>query len=106
MSGHKPFNALTEGMSQERRKSIEARKVDLYEDMALRELRKAIGASQEQMGNALNVNQPAIARMERRNDIRIQSLRRMIEAMGGELEVKARFPDFEVTLTDYQEQRT
>ena len=105
MSGRKPFSALTEDMSQERRAKIEARKLDLREDMALRELRKAIGASQERLAEALDVNQPAIAKMERRNDIRIQSLRRMIEAMGGDLEVRAKFPDFEVTLSDYKEQQ-
>tara|TARA_B110000967_G_C18745576_1_gene490043 strand:- start:459 stop:590 length:132 start_codon:yes stop_codon:yes gene_type:complete len=39
--------------------------------------------------------------MERRADIRISSLRKMIEAMGGSLEIKAHFPQGDVTITNY-----
>ena len=39
--------------------------------------------------------------MERRSDLRIQSLRKLIEAMGGSLEIKAHFPQGAVTLTGY-----
>ena len=101
MSGRKPFNNLTKGFTQERRAKIEARKIELREKMALHVLRKAIGTSQEELARRLNVNQPAIAKMERRSDIRIQSLRRMIEAMGGTLEVSAKFQSGEVKITNY-----
>ena len=104
MSGRTPFNTLTENLSSERRARIEARKATLREEMALHELRKAIGTSQEELAEKLQVLQPAIAKLERRSDIRISSLRKLIEAMGGSLEIKAHFPQGDVTITNYAEQ--
>lgn len=101
MSGRNSFKKLTENISSERRAKIEARKIELREEMALHELRQAIGTSQETLADSLDVLQPAIAKMERRSDIRVSSLRRMIEAMGGSLEIKAHFPQGNVTLTNY-----
>ena len=66
MSERKAFSDLTKGISQERRAKIEAQKVELREEMALHDLRKAIGVSQEVVAHSLGVNQPAIAKMERR----------------------------------------
>ena len=103
MSGRTPFSKLTENLSPQRRARIEARKIELREDMALHELRKALGQSQEALAAKLDVNQPAITKMERRTDIRISSLKRMIEAMGGSLEIKAHFPQGDVTITNYSE---
>jgi len=101
MSGRNSFKKLTKDFSQERRTKIEARKIELREEMELHELRQAIGTSQEALAEGLDVLQPAIAKMERRPDIRISSLRRMVEAMGGSLEIKAHFPQGNVTLTNY-----
>lgn len=103
MTGRTPFSKLTENLSPQRRARIEARKIELREDMALHELRKALGQSQEALAAKLDVNQPAITKMERRTDIRISSLKRMIEAMGGSLEIKAHFPQGDVTITNYSE---
>ena len=101
MTGRNAFSNLTKDLSPERREAIDARKVVLREEMDLYELRQAIGISQEQLAEQLQVKQPAIAKMERRSDLRIQSLRKLIEAMGGSLEIKAHFPQGAVTLTGY-----
>ncbi|GAB4200723.1 MAG: hypothetical protein Tsb002_36980 [Wenzhouxiangellaceae bacterium] len=101
MSGRNKFTKLTENLSPERRGEIEERKFELREEMAMHELRQALGASQEILAKQLKVMQPAIAKMERRADIRISSLRKMIEAMGGSLEIKAHFPQGDVTITNY-----
>lgn len=101
MSGRKPFSNLTQNLSPDRRAQIEAKKGGLCEEMELYDLRRAIGTSQKAVAQSLGVNQPAIAKMERRSDIRIQSLRRMIEAMGGTLEISARFQNGKVRITNY-----
>ncbi|MBL4712294.1 MAG: XRE family transcriptional regulator [Gammaproteobacteria bacterium] len=103
MSSRNPFNKLTKDISPKRRAGIEARKIELREEMELNELRRAIGVSQEVLAEQLNVLQPAIAKLERRTDIRISSLRKMIEAMGGSLEIKAHFPQGDVTITNFTE---
>jgi len=101
MSGRKPFSNLTRDFDQGRRAKINTRKVELREEMALHDLRKAIGTSQEMVAHSLGVKQPAIAKLERRSDIRIQSLRRMIEAMGGTLEISARFQNCVIKISNY-----
>ena len=102
MTGRNKFSGLTENLSLERRVKIEMHKIDLREEMALHELRKVLDKSQADLAARLDVNQPAITKMEHRTDIRISSLKRMIEAMGGSLEIKACFPQGDVTITNYR----
>lgn len=49
---------------------------------------------------SLEVNQPAVAKMERRADMYVSNLRRFIEGMGGKLEIIAHFPEGSVTITN------
>ncbi|MBL4679927.1 MAG: helix-turn-helix transcriptional regulator [Pseudomonadales bacterium] len=101
MTGRNSFKKLTKDTSPKRRAYIEARKIEMREEMALHELRQAIGTSQKTLAEELNVLQPAVAKMERRSDIRISSLRKMVEAMGGSLVIKAHFAQGDVTITNY-----
>jgi transcriptional regulator with XRE-family HTH domain len=50
--------------------------------MTLAELRKARSLSQEDVAAALTVNQPAVAKLEKRGDMHVSNLRRYIEALG------------------------
>lgn len=59
--------------------------------------------SQKVIAELLNVQQPAIAKMEKRTDMYVSTLRSHIEAMGGQLEVIARFPDGAVRITNFTE---
>lgn len=45
------------------------------------------------LAEVLHIQQPAVAKLEKRTDMYLSTLRSHIEAMGGELEVVARFPD-------------
>ena len=72
-------------------------------EMPLHELRRARGLSQKMLAEALHVQQPSVAKLERRTDMYISSLRSHIEAMGGELEVIAKFPDGEVRINNFAE---
>jgi hypothetical protein len=46
----------------------------------------------------LGINQATISKLERRTDMYLSSLRRFVEAMGGELEITATFPDGRVRI--------
>jgi predicted transcriptional regulator len=48
--------------------------------------------TQEQLANVLGVKQAAVSKMERRTDMYISTLRGIIKAMGGQLEIRAVFP--------------
>jgi DNA-binding XRE family transcriptional regulator len=77
-----------------RRKKIADRAALLIaEEMTMRELRKARQITQVAMAKTLGVKQEQISRIERRTDLHISTLRRSIEAMGGELILMAKFPD-------------
>jgi hypothetical protein len=55
------------------------------------------------LAEALSIQQPAIAKMERRTDMYISTLRSHIEAMGGELEIIAKFPDGVVKINNFSQ---
>ena len=94
------FSALRSKMSEESQaKSTEKAQVMLAE-MPLQELRQARGLSQKMLAEALNIQQPAIAKLEKRTDMYLSTLRSHIEAMGGKLEIIASFPDGSVKITN------
>ena len=101
MSGRHPFSELTREFTPERRRRVDSMKSALRKDMALHELRRARSLSQQDLARKLNVNQPAIAKMERRTDVYLSSLRSYIEAAGGRLRIIAEFPDGEVAITNF-----
>jgi transcriptional regulator with XRE-family HTH domain len=75
-------------------------------EMPLQELRIANELSQVKLAEALHVNQAAISKLERRTDMYISTLRSYIKAMGGDLEVIARFPDGDVRISNFAEEPT
>ena len=63
------------------------------EYLTLRDLRKARQLTQVQLAETLEQNQAAIAKLEKRTDLHLSTLRRYIEAMGGRLDLVVSFPD-------------
>jgi DNA-binding XRE family transcriptional regulator len=77
-----------------RQKRISKRAATLIaEELTMRELRKARKITQTQLAKHLGIKQEQISRIERRTDMHLSTLRRAIEAMGGELDIVAKFPD-------------
>jgi hypothetical protein len=76
---------------------------EMREEMDLAQLRTARRRSQPALGEILHVERPAVAKIEKRMDMNVSTLRRFIEAMGGELEVTARFPDHTVRSTNFRD---
>ena len=70
-------------------------------EMPLNELRQARGLSQKMLAEVLHVQQPSIAKIEKRTDMYLSTLRSHIEAMGGELDLIARFPDGSVKINNF-----
>ena len=69
--------------------------------MVLAEVRRAMKLSQEELAAILQINQASVAKMEKRTDMYIGTLRRFIQAMGGELEIVARFPDRQIRIDQF-----
>ncbi|HBC00114.1 MAG TPA: transcriptional regulator [Pseudomonas sp.] len=99
----KKFADLRAKMSPEAQARVEAKAQELLAEMPLNELRQARGLSQKMLAELLHVQQPSIAKMEKRTEMYISTLRSHIEAMGGQLEVIARFPDGSVKISNFAE---
>lgn len=61
----------------------------LAEEMDLAGIRRALRLSQDELAQTLQVGQDSVAKLEKRADMYVSTLRRVIEAMGGELEIVA-----------------
>ena len=59
----------------------------------LQELRERQQVSQIAVADKLGVRQPTVSKIERREDVNVSTLRRYVNALGGELHITARFPD-------------
>jgi transcriptional regulator with XRE-family HTH domain len=95
------FSELTKDLTPERRARIEAAKARLREDMELGELRQALSLTQSTLAEALGVKQAEISKIENRADIFVSTLRRFVQAMGGDLEIRAVFPDRAVIIRNF-----
>ena len=97
----KKFSELRAKMSPEALERSDAKAQVMLAEMPLNELRQARGLSQKMLADVLHVQQPSIAKLEKRTDMYISTLRSHIEAMGGELEVVARFPDGSIKISNF-----
>lgn len=97
------FSELEAKMSPERRAKIAEKVKATLDEMPLNDLRNARGLTQEMLAEALHIQQPAIAKLERRTDMYISTLRSHIRAMGGELEITARFPEGAVKISNFSQ---
>lgn len=97
----KKFDELRQKMSPESRARAETNALAILKEMPLHELRQAQQMSQMDLANKLNVNQAAISKVEHRTDVYISTLRSYIQAMGGDLEVVAKFPYGEVKISNF-----
>lgn len=96
----KKFSGLRAAMPPHAQAMAQARTQAMLEEMPLHELRQARGLSQKALAEILHVQQPAIAKLEKRTDMYLSTLRSHIQAMGGDLEITARFPDGNVRITN------
>lgn len=86
-------NRLKE-LSTARQKKISVRAKELIaQEMTLRDLRKAFELTQADICSKLHMKQEAVSRLERRSDLLLSTLISYIEAMGGELNLMAKFPN-------------
>ncbi len=96
MSGRHSFNKLKSSMPAPSQEQVQKKLTKLRQEMALAEVRKAMSLTQVDLARTLHIKQAALARLENRTDMYISSLRKYINALGGELDLVARFPHGDV----------
>lgn len=65
---------------------------------ALRRLRRELGLTQQELGERLGMTQPEVSKLERRDDVRLSTMRAYVAALGASLGVVARFESGDVDL--------
>ncbi len=98
MAGRHPFAELRARMSPAAQRRAAAKAKRLRREMDLAELRRALELSQQQLAEKLAVNQPEIAKIEKRADMLLSTLGAVLRAMGADLKIIASFPDHEVEI--------
>lgn len=95
----KSFKILQDKMSPEAQQIVHDKTNKLLKDVLLFEIRENLNITQEDMAVKLHTKQANVSRTERRRDMKLSTLKRYVEALGGELDIVARFPSNEVHLS-------
>ena len=97
------WTTIRKQLSPEREARIADRIKREMQRLSLCQLREARSLTQASLADLLHVPQGSVSRMERRADMYVSTLRSYIKAMGGDLEIKAIFPDAEISITQFEE---
>ena len=98
----KNFNELRAKMSPEAQSRAAARAEAMLVEMQLQELRKSRQVTQVEVAKAMNVEQAAVSKLERREDMYVSTLREYVKALGGELRLVASFPDADIQVHPFE----
>jgi transcriptional regulator with XRE-family HTH domain len=98
----KSFDALVKRTTTKKTRARAARRTkELLGKLLLSEIRQLAGKSQQQLAAALGIKQPSLSKLENQDDMQISTLQRIVKALGGELEVIARFPKGAVKIDQF-----
>ena len=97
----KKWETLRAGMSPERRDANRAAAQQVMAEMPLEELRSARNITQTHLASLLQITQASVSKMEKRTDMYVSTLAEFIRAMGGELEIRAVFPEGTVRIRKF-----
>lgn len=98
----RPFKELRDCMTPTARARVDRRVRETLLEMSLRELRRSgHGITQTDLAKRMEVTQGAISQLEKRHDVLLSNLAGYIRALGGKLELIARFPDADVRITQF-----
>ena len=102
----KTFDDLVNRTTSKRaRTRAAARTTELLGELLLSELRKLTGKSQRQVAADLGIKQPSLSKLEGQLDMQISTLRRIVAALGGEMDIIARFPKGAVRIDQFDDRR-
>jgi transcriptional regulator len=99
----KKFSELRNKMTPEAQALSHDIAKQLRAEYSMYELRRTRGLSQDAIAKILNVSQANISKTEQRTDMYISTLRSHIRSMGGELEIRAKFPDGDVVISGFSD---
>jgi transcriptional regulator with XRE-family HTH domain len=98
----KTFDDLVKRTTTKRTRELAAKRTrKLLGELLISEVRKLAGKSQRQVAHELGIKQPSLSKLEKQSDMQISTLQRIVAALGGELEVVAKFPKGNVKIDQF-----
>ena len=98
----KSFDDLVKRTTTKKTQVKAARRTqELLGELLLSEVRQLTGKSQQQVADALGIKQPSLSKLEKQADMQISTLQKIVAALGGELEVLAKFPKGTVRIDQF-----
>ena len=94
----KKWSELRATMTPEQQARSAATAEGMLVQLQLAELRQARSKTQVEVAQAMDTQQAAVSKLERREDMYLSTLREYVEALGGELKLVASFPDAEIPI--------
>lgn len=98
----KPFSDLRSEMDPRKQAEATLKTREAIAEMLLAQIRKLAGLTRADLAEALGIRQPSVSKLEAQSDMQISTLRGMIEALGGSLEIVAHFPDRDIRLSQFR----
>jgi len=98
----KSFDDLVKRTTTKKTQARASRRAqELLAELLLGEVRRVAGKSQQEVAETLGMKQPSLSKLEKQADMQISTLRKIVKALGGELEVLARFPKGTVKIDQF-----
>jgi transcriptional regulator with XRE-family HTH domain len=105
MAGDSKFSELRDRMPAKSRARARCGAREDMSKMLLVEIRKLAGLTQEQLATQLGVKQPSLSQLESQQDMQISTLKRIVEALGGGLEIVVTLPGRRIALSQFKDAR-
>lgn len=95
------FRELEKKMPPDSLARAKTRAKEMMAEMLLAEIRKSVGLTQEDLAAQLGIKQPTLSKLESQDDMQVSTLRRLIRALGGELELVAHLPGGDIRIRQF-----
>jgi len=98
---HRRYQELRSRMTPQQQAKAALRAKEMMADMLLTEIRREAGLTQADLAQAMGIKQPSLSKLEGQNDMQVSTLRRLVTALGGELEIVAHLPQGDVRISQF-----
>lgn len=98
----KKFSNLRKKMSPTARANAQLKKKEMMAEMLLSEIRKESGLTQKELAESLGIKQPSLSKLESQDDMQVSTLKKIVEALGGKLEIIAHLPKGELRIGQFK----
>jgi predicted transcriptional regulator len=102
MSGHHSFKKLRDQMTPQQLAPAEVEAREMMAEMLLAEIHRCVGLIQEDLAAEMGITQPSLSKLENQDDMQVSTLRRLVEALGGELEIIAHLPRGDIRIGQFK----